>query len=211
MQYPEREMLTLAPLYRWRIWSSERLRNSQGRTLSDRRLLDSWPARPYSARGEHGPGATAACFHYFSAGRWLQGFPGGASGKEPTCQCRRHKRCEFDPWVGKIPWRRAWQTTPIFLPGESPWKEETGGLWSMGLERVRHDLSNLEHLQVWLHNSRTQPNWKCRAPCSKDWGKMSLKLLNRKVFLSPIVSLSTYHGVFNLLFNVVQSNKKLKY
>ena len=33
--------------------------------------------------------------------------PGGARGKEPACQCRRHKRLGFDPWVGKIPWRRA--------------------------------------------------------------------------------------------------------
>ena len=47
------------------------------------------------------------------------GFPGGASGKEPACQCRRHERCRFDPWVGKIPWRRAWQPSPVFLPGES--------------------------------------------------------------------------------------------
>ena len=47
------------------------------------------------------------------------GFPGGASGKEPTCQCRRYKRLGFDPWVGKIPWRRTWQPTPVFLPGES--------------------------------------------------------------------------------------------
>ena len=46
-------------------------------------------------------------------------FPGGTCGKEPTCQCRRHKRHEFDPWVGKIPWRRAWQPTPVFLPGET--------------------------------------------------------------------------------------------
>ena len=46
-------------------------------------------------------------------------FPGCANGKEPTCQCRRHKRCRFDPWVRKIPWRRAWQPTPVFLPGES--------------------------------------------------------------------------------------------
>ena len=46
------------------------------------------------------------------------GFPGGASSKEPTCQCRRCKRRGFDPWVGKIPWRRAWQPTPVFLPGE---------------------------------------------------------------------------------------------
>ena len=41
------------------------------------------------------------------------------NGKEPTCQCRRCKRCGFDPWVGKIPCRRAWQPTPLFLPGES--------------------------------------------------------------------------------------------
>ena len=47
------------------------------------------------------------------------GFPGGASGKEPTYQCRRPKRHGFNPWVGKIPWRRAWQPTPVFLPGES--------------------------------------------------------------------------------------------
>jgi len=47
------------------------------------------------------------------------GFPGGAGGKEPICQCRRHNRHRFDPWVRKIPWRRAWQPTPIFLPGES--------------------------------------------------------------------------------------------
>ena len=49
----------------------------------------------------------------------LSGFPGGPSGKELTCQYRRHKRCGFDSWSGKIPWRRAWQPTPVFLPGES--------------------------------------------------------------------------------------------
>ena len=35
-------------------------------------------------------------------------FPGDASGKEPACQCRRHKRWEFDAWVTKSPWKRAW-------------------------------------------------------------------------------------------------------
>ena len=63
---------------------------------------------------------------------FLLGFSGGTSGKEPTCQCRRHKGCGFDPWVGKIPWRRTWQPTPVFLPGESPWTEEPDGLQSMG-------------------------------------------------------------------------------
>ena len=44
---------------------------------------------------------------------------GGASGKEPACQCRRRQRCGLDPWVGKIPLTGAWQPTPVFLPGES--------------------------------------------------------------------------------------------
>ena len=44
---------------------------------------------------------------------------GGTSGKRPACQCRRHKRLAFKPWEGKIPWRRKWQPTPVFLPGES--------------------------------------------------------------------------------------------
>ena len=44
--------------------------------------------------------------------------PGGASGKQPSCQCRRHKRCGFSPWVGKIPWKKAQQPTSVFLPGE---------------------------------------------------------------------------------------------
>ena len=46
------------------------------------------------------------------------GFPGGVSGKEPACQHRRLKRREFYPWVRKIPWRRKWQLTPVFLPGK---------------------------------------------------------------------------------------------
>ena len=45
----------------------------------------------------------------------LLGFPSGSDGKEFACQCRRPG---FDPQVGKIPWRREWQPTPVFLPGE---------------------------------------------------------------------------------------------
>ena len=57
----------------------------------------------------------AVCLHILS----LLGFPGGASGKEPGCQCRRCKRCELDPWIRKIPWRRAQPPTRVFLPVES--------------------------------------------------------------------------------------------
>ena len=42
------------------------------------------------------------------------GFSGDASGKEPVCQRRRHKRCGFDCWVRKIPWRRAWQPLQFY-------------------------------------------------------------------------------------------------
>ena len=61
----------------------------------------------------------------------FQGLPSWCSGKESACQCRRHRRLEFDPWVGKIPWSRKWQPTLVFLPekfcgqrslvGYSPW------------------------------------------------------------------------------------------
>ena len=67
------------------------------------------------------------------------------SGKRIHPQCRRP---ESSPWVGKILWRREWLPTPIFLPGESPWTEEAGGLHSIGLQRVRHD---------WETNSFTFP------------------------------------------------------
>ena len=43
--------------------------------------------------------------------RWL-------NGKQSTCQCRRHRRLGFNPWVRKIPWRRKWQPTPVLLPGD---------------------------------------------------------------------------------------------
>ena len=52
--------------------------------------------------------------------RWL-------SGKEPSGRHRGHKRPGFDPWVGKIPWGRAWQRTPVFLPGEAHGQRSLAG------------------------------------------------------------------------------------
>ena len=65
--------------------------------------------------------------------KMAMGFPGGASGKEPACRCRRQKRCGFDPWVKKIPWRRAWQPTPVFLPGKSHGQRSLAGDSPWGL------------------------------------------------------------------------------
>ena len=80
-------------------------------------------------------------------------FPGGTSGKEPACQCSRPKRHGFNPWVRKIPWKRAWHPTPVFLPGESPWTGEPGRLQPMGVSKSQTWLSNVAHSThaVWLH------------------------------------------------------------
>jgi len=55
------------------------------------------------------------------------GLPGGASGKEPTCQFRRYKKPGFYPCLQKISWRRAWQPTPVFFPGESHGQRSLAG------------------------------------------------------------------------------------
>ena len=56
--------------------------------------------------------------------RWL-------SGKDSAHQCRSHRRRGFHPWVRKIPWRRKWQPTPVFLPGKS-----CRGTWQATLHGV---------------------------------------------------------------------------
>ena len=76
-------------------------------------------------------------------------FPGGSVDKESACQSRRHKRYKFDPWVRKISWRRKWQPTSVFLPGEShgqrslvgysPWGRKESDM-TEGIEQ-RHEKS----------------------------------------------------------------------
>ena len=71
------------------------------------------------------------------------GFPAGTREKEAARQCRRLKRCRFDPWVGKIPWRHAVATHSSILAWRTPWTEEPGRLQSMGSQRVGHDWGDL--------------------------------------------------------------------
>ena len=59
-------------------------------------------------------------------------FLGGTVVKESACQGRRRRRLGFDPLVGKIPWRRKWQSMAVFLPGKIPRTEEPGRPQSMG-------------------------------------------------------------------------------
>ena len=64
--------------------------------------------------------------------------PGVASGKEPAWQCKRPKSRGFDPWVRKIPWRRKWQPTSVFLPGKSPGQRGPVG-YSPESQRAGHN------------------------------------------------------------------------
>ena len=67
-----------------------------------------------------------------------KGFPSDPAGKEPACVCRR---CRFNPWVKKMPWRRKQQPTPVFLPGKSQEQRSLMGSSPQGCKRVRHNLA----------------------------------------------------------------------
>ena len=92
---------------------------------------------------------------------WYVPFTRGISGKGSACQCRRSKRCGFDLWVGKIPWRRAWQPTPVVLPGKSHGQRILAEHSPWGSQTVRHDeqLNHHHHVQAkkvqWTHGRST--------------------------------------------------------
>ena len=75
-------------------------------------------------------------FFFFFNSKHYRGLPSRLSGKEPTCPCRRP---EFHPWIRKIPWRRKWLPTPVFLPGEFHGQRSLVGYGPSGLKRVRHN------------------------------------------------------------------------
>ena len=90
-----------------------------------------------------------------------RGLPRWDSGEESSCQCRRRKRCRFNPWAGRISCRRQWQPAPVFLPEkEIPWTEEPCRLQSMGSQTVRPDWASVR-----IHS--TAPSDALRPPhCS---------------------------------------------
>ena len=97
-------------------------------------------------RGAHSPGfwewewlvplRWSLSGNYLPLKRATEGLLWWLSGKEFTCQC---KRCRFDPWVRKIPWRRKRQPTPVFLPGKSHGQRSLAGYSPWSLKRTRHD------------------------------------------------------------------------
>ena len=76
--------------------------------------------------------------------RSWEGFPGGLSGNKSTCQCKRRG---FNPWVGKIPWQRKWQPTPVFLPGEFHGQRSPVGSMGSPWGHKESDTTEWQHTQ----------------------------------------------------------------
>ena len=117
----------------------------------------------------------------------VKSFPGDASGKESTCQCRRHQRRGFNPWVRKIPWRRKWQPTPVFLHEKSHGQRSLVGYSPWGhkeLDTVEHTCMLCELRQAVLPVSQfCHPKKELLLPffLSKESRKLQSLVLNRSL------------------------------
>ena len=98
----------------------------------------------------------------FEVSNGQSGFPGSSRGKESACQCRKRRRHGFDPWVVKIPWRREWQPTPAFLPGESHGQQSLAGYSPGG----RKESDTTEWLSTHACTDRVHQPWYLWLPCT---------------------------------------------
>ena len=91
----------------------------------------------------------------------LSGLPWWLGGKESACQFRTHG---FDPWVGKIPWRREWQQTPVFLPRKSQGQRRLAGYSPWGhkksdMTQQLNDTKVLTSIFYWQYIAFTFRSW----------------------------------------------------
>ena len=87
-----------------------------------------------------------------------------SSGEESACQCKRHRKCRFNPWIGKIPWSRKWQPTPVFLPGTSHGQKNLAGYRPWG----RKELDMTEHTHIISFAEELKNSYMC-IPWGKTW------------------------------------------
>ena len=136
----------------------------------------------------------------------MKGLPLWLSGKEPTCQCRRHKRLRCNPWVRKMPWKRKQQPTPVFLSGES--HGEKKGMTEDEMVWCHHQLNG--HGFGWTPGDGDgQGGLKCCGSrgCKEsdtterlnwtDWSLVSSYILDH-FFLVSITLLLSFHPLLEL-------------
>ena len=129
-------------------------RIESGSRASPALQVDSVPLSHWGACSHHAGGnmfATADISLRYMA----HGLPSWLSGNESACQCRRRR---FHPWVGKIPWRRKWQPTLVFLPGKSHGQRNLADNSPWGHKRVGYDLVTEQQQHgmqplIWLMSS----------------------------------------------------------
>ena len=124
----------------------------------------------------------------FLRGTWnfsTIGLPRWCSGKESTCQCRRCKRCGFDPWIKKTAWSRKWQSTPVFLPGKSHGQRSLAGYspWDhKELDVTYTKLPPPQTLRTWTRKECVVLSW----PKTSSAARSAVgEFLNRVIFTSP--------------------------
>ena len=109
----------------------------------------------------------------FLAHSRYSGLPWCLNGKESACRWRRHR---FNAWVETISWRRKWQPTPVFLPGEFHWQ------WSLvdyspWSQRVGHDLATKQ----WQNIATKQQQMRYSINFSIAFVLLGSKLCNKKI------------------------------
>ena len=109
----ERDMATHSSVVAWRIPGTGELVGLL--SMGSHRVGHNWSDL-----------AAAAADVSFELPKWF-------SGKESTCQCRRHRKCGLNPWVRKIPWSRKWQPAPVVWPGKFHWQRSLTGYCPLDL------------------------------------------------------------------------------
>ena len=130
--------------------------------------------------------------------RWL-------SGKEFACQCRRHRRWGFNPRVEKIPWRRKWQPTPVFLPGkfhgQSPWgrkaSDRTGQLCTH-TTTLRAGKGKGEGISKWVAFAHFKMFVLARYLPIRIWAEITMEkhtysVYYYRIFLKSLLTLLPYY------------------
>ena len=129
-------------------------------------------------------------------------------------QCKSHRRCKFDPWVGKIPWRSAWQPTPVILVWWIPWTEEP---LVHGVARVGQDLATKPppyifiyiyyFPSIFLRNHYSFPvSMVLRCFCQKSSGQLSKSVSTCGSSVLTLGASWLYYSFFSVCSNVVPFN-----
>ena len=131
-----------------------------------------------------------------SEGWWHHGHPRWLSCKESTCQCRRRKRCGFDPWIGKIFQRRKWHPTPLFLPEKSHKQRCLAGYSPTGCKELDMN-EQLSTCLLWFSHVQLCNTMDCNTPgfpdfrCLQEFAQIHVRWVCDAV--QPSHPLSTQH------------------